>query len=166
MSLRRPPNTARSVPSEARIQGLGSEGRVGGQGRMSQVRADSARPRRPLPGAAGLVRDRLLAALDPLAESPLALVIAGPGHGKTTLPRFNLSRLELGGAPFLDESALRFRWWEVDRLFTEVYGDPLHPEDVLPLTRLTGGRAAFLHMLHLGTRGRPLAERRRALARE
>src|SRR6266508_5172750 len=236
---------------------------------MSQEQIDPSRPRQRTPGAAGLVRSRLLDTLAPLIDSPLALVVAPPGWGKTTLmaqhahrfdghvvwyraaasaarptdvldhlshslahssgtgvrrtpgattpesvlaevehfgsevllvvddlhalggagtdtilerlvllgppnlhvlvgsrklPRFNLSRLERGRAPILDETVLPFRWWEVDRLFTEVYDEPLHPEDVLALAQLTDGGAAGLHLLHLGTRGRPLAERRRALA--
>src|SRR5437764_52953 len=151
MSLRRPPNIARHEPSEASCRASVPRDESGDRG---ECRRDMQTQRVPPGRRRGRQGWSATACWPPWTRSP----------SPRTLPRFNLSRLELGGAPFLDESALRFRWWEVDRLFTEVYGDPLHPGDVLPLTRLTEGRAAFLHMLYLGTRGRSLAERRRALA--
>ncbi|HVN11599.1 MAG TPA: BTAD domain-containing putative transcriptional regulator [Kineosporiaceae bacterium] len=68
-----------------------------------------------------------------------------------------------GGVQVLDADDLRFRSWEVERLFREVYGQPLLPEDAATLTRRTEGWAAGLAMFHLLTAGRPPAERRRAV---
>lgn len=68
-----------------------------------------------------------------------------------------------GGVQVLDADDLRFRSWEVERLFREVYRQPLLPEDAATLTRRTEGWAAGLAMFHLITAGRPPAERRRAL---
>jgi len=68
-----------------------------------------------------------------------------------------------GGVQVLDADDLRFRSWEVERLFRDVYGEPLLPEDAATLTRRTEGWAAGLAMFHLLTAGRAPAERRRAL---
>ncbi|MGZ4603280.1 MAG: BTAD domain-containing putative transcriptional regulator, partial [Kineosporiaceae bacterium] len=68
-----------------------------------------------------------------------------------------------GGVQVLDADDLRFRSWEVERLFREVYRQPLLPEDAATLTRRTEGWAAGLAMFHLLTSGRPPAERRRAV---
>jgi DNA-binding SARP family transcriptional activator len=68
-----------------------------------------------------------------------------------------------GAVQVLDTDDLRFRSWEVERLFREVYRQPLLPEDAATLTRRTEGWAAGLAMFHLITAGRPPAERRRAL---
>jgi len=76
------------------------------------------------------------------------------------LPRLMVSDglLELGGED------LRFRSWEVEQLFVEVYGEPLPPEAAAALTQRTGGWAAGLQMFHLATAGKPAAERRHAVA--
>jgi ATP/maltotriose-dependent transcriptional regulator MalT len=64
----------------------------------------------------------------------------------------------------VDADDLRFRSWEVERLFREIYHQPLPPEDAATLSQRTGGWAAGLAMFHLLTEGRPPAQRRRALA--
>lgn len=59
---------------------------------------------------------------------------------------------------------LRFRTWEVEALFREVYQAALPPEDAAALTRHTEGWAAGLRLFHLATSGKPADERRRAVA--
>ena len=80
-------------------------------------------------------------------------------------PNFNLSRLRVSGALFeLGADDLRFRAWEVERLFRDFYREPLPPEDLAELARRTEGWAAGLQLFHLATRGKPTKERRRILA--
>jgi len=69
-----------------------------------------------------------------------------------------------GGVRVMDADDLRFRSWEVESLFREVYHRPLLPEDAATLTRRTEGWAAGLAMFQLLTEGRAPAQRRRALA--
>ncbi len=69
-----------------------------------------------------------------------------------------------GAVHVVDADDLRFRSWEVERLFREIYHQPLPPEDAATLSQRTGGWAAGLAMFHLLTEGRPPAQRRRALA--
>ena len=79
-------------------------------------------------------------------------------------PRFNLSRLRVADRILeLDANALRFRSWEVERLFRDFYVEPLPPEDLASLARRTEGWAAGLQLFHLATRGKPASERRRTL---
>ena len=105
------------------------------------------------------------------AETALAeLVVKMPGRMRLVLAsRVNLSldlvRLRVSGR--LIEMApedLRFRTWEVEELFRDVYGDPLFPEDVASLARRTGGWAAYLQLFFLATVRKTQAERRRVLA--
>jgi DNA-binding SARP family transcriptional activator len=80
-------------------------------------------------------------------------------------PAFNLSRLRASGALLeIGSDDLRFRSWEVERLFRDVYREPLPPEALADLTRRTEGWAAGLQLFHLATQGKPTAERRRTLA--
>ena len=80
-------------------------------------------------------------------------------------PRFNLSRLRVSGQLVeLTGDDLRFRSWEVERLFRDFYEEPLPPEDLARLARRTEGWAAGLQLFHLATRGRPAEERRRLLS--
>ncbi|HET9853196.1 MAG TPA: BTAD domain-containing putative transcriptional regulator [Candidatus Limnocylindrales bacterium] len=80
-------------------------------------------------------------------------------------PRFNLSRLRVSGQLVeLTGDDLRFRSWEVERLFRDFYEEPLPPEDLARLARRTEGWAAGLQLFHLATRGRPADERRRLLS--
>lgn len=64
----------------------------------------------------------------------------------------------------LDGEDLRFRSWEVEELFRVVYEEPLSPEAAAALTRRTGGWAAGLKLFHLATKGKPAAQRERAVA--
>jgi DNA-binding SARP family transcriptional activator/energy-coupling factor transporter ATP-binding protein EcfA2 len=79
-------------------------------------------------------------------------------------PGFDLSRLRVSGDLVeIGPEDLRFRTWEVERLFRDFYGEPLPPEDLAELARRTEGWAAGLQLFHLATRGKPTAERRRVL---
>ena len=84
--------------------------------------------------------------------------------GSRSVPSFNLSQYELSDIAVIDAEQLRFRAWEVESLLRDVYGEPLPPDDAATLSRRVDGWAAGLHMFHLSTLGRPLAERRHALA--
>lgn len=79
-------------------------------------------------------------------------------------PGFNLSRLRVSGELFeIGAEELRFRSWEVERLFIDFYGEPLPPDELAELERRTEGWAAGLQLFHLATRGKPAGERRRVL---
>jgi ATP/maltotriose-dependent transcriptional regulator MalT len=58
---------------------------------------------------------------------------------------------------------MRFRLWEIDRLFRKHYGQPLAPEECAELERRTEGWAGGLALFHLATRGRSWADRHRVL---
>lgn len=79
-------------------------------------------------------------------------------------PGFNLSRLRVSGELFeIGPEELRFRSWEVERLFLDFYDAPLRPDELAELARRTEGWAAGLQLFHLATRGKPAMERRRIL---
>jgi len=81
------------------------------------------------------------------------------------LPRFNLPRLRVsGGLLEIGGDDLRFRSWEVERLFRDFYQDPLPPVELATLARRTEGWAAGLQLFHLATRDKAPDERRRILA--
>jgi ATP/maltotriose-dependent transcriptional regulator MalT/DNA-binding SARP family transcriptional activator len=84
--------------------------------------------------------------------------------GTRTNPQFNLARVELPTPVLVVGDNLRFRTWEVESLFREVYGEPLRPDDAAALARHTEGWAAALHLFHLSTVGRAQAEQSRAVA--
>ena len=69
-------------------------------------------------------------------------------------PGWNMPRLRIS-ATVLEISAedLRFRLWEVDRLFREHYEQPLPPEECAELERRMEGWAGGLALFHLATRG-------------
>ena len=80
-------------------------------------------------------------------------------------PDWNLSRLRVSGElGEIGHDDLRFRSWEVERLFADVYGEPLPPADLARLARGLEGWAAGLQLFHLATRGKHTSERRRAVA--
>jgi DNA-binding SARP family transcriptional activator len=80
-------------------------------------------------------------------------------------PFLNLTRLRLGpGVVEIGPDELRFRSWEVDRLFRELYRRPLLPDEVAELERRTGGWVAALQLFNLATVGLPVRDRRRAIA--
>ena len=100
--------------------------------------------------------ERLLA----YAPAELAIVIATRRR-----PGFNWSRLLVSDTLVeIGADDLRFRSWEVERLFRDVYREPLPPEDLADLARRTEGWAAGLKLFHLATRGQPTSQRRRVLA--
>ncbi len=79
-------------------------------------------------------------------------------------PQFNLSRRRIEGR--LTELAahdLRFRSWEVERLFKDVYRSPLPPEEAAEVTSRTEGWPAVLQLFHLATSGKTPARRRETL---
>ena len=80
-------------------------------------------------------------------------------------PSFSLARLRLADAVAeIGPDDLRFRSWEVDRLFRELYDRPLPPDEVAELERRTGGWVAALQLFHLATARLPAFERRAAIA--
>jgi DNA-binding SARP family transcriptional activator len=90
----------------------------------------------------------------------LAIVI-----GSRLAPSINLSRLRVGGDLLeIGPDDLRFRAWEVERLFRDHYGEPVPPDELAVLARRTEGWAAGLQLFHLATRGKSPEERRRILA--
>jgi DNA-binding SARP family transcriptional activator len=77
----------------------------------------------------------------------------------------DLSRLRVSGQLVeIGPDDLRFRAWEVEELFRDVYREPLIPEDVATLARRTAGWAAYLQLFHLATARKPVAEKRQVLA--
>jgi DNA-binding SARP family transcriptional activator len=97
------------------------------------------------------------------------LLTDGPRTLRTILasrrmPGLNLCRAELGPVAVITPDDLRFRSWEVEELFRDVYGEALPPDDIAALTRRTDGWAACLQLFHLSTQFRSLAERKRAVA--
>ncbi|MEV7628598.1 winged helix-turn-helix domain-containing protein [Actinoplanes sp. NPDC089786] len=104
------------------------------------------------------------------AEAALeALILRAPGAlrvliGTRRMPGFNLARHEFSSTTVVSAEDLRFRSWEVEYLLSDVYREPLPPDDVAALTRRLNGWAAGVHMFHLSTGARSLAERRRAIA--
>lgn len=95
-------------------------------------------------------------------HAPASLAILA---GSRIPPRFNLSRLRVSGDLLeIGGDDLRFRSWEVERLFRDFYEEALPPEELARLARHTEGWAAGLQLFHLATRGRPADERRRLLA--
>jgi len=84
--------------------------------------------------------------------------------GSRALPGFNLSRLRVSGSLLeIGSEDLRFRSWEVERLFRDFYRAPLPPEELAELARRTEGWAAGLQLFHLATRAKSPQERRRIL---
>ena len=117
-----------------------------------------------------LVIDDLHALEDSPAEQSLErLIDYAPSTitvliGSRSLPNFNLSRLRVSGALLeIGSEDLRFRSWEVERLFRDFYREPLPPEELAELARRTEGWAAGLQLFHLATQGKSSQERRRIL---
>lgn len=107
----------------------------------------------------GSQSEQCLADLIESAPDCLRILVAG-----RRWPALDIRQLQMSGDSSLIEAAdLAFRSWEVERLFREVYTEPLTPEDAAALTRRTGGWAAGLAMFRLLTAGRSPAERHRAV---
>ncbi|MGY4644144.1 BTAD domain-containing putative transcriptional regulator [Cellulomonas sp. URHB0016] len=83
--------------------------------------------------------------------------------GSRVRPRFNLARSEISPPTVLAAADLRLRPWEVDRLFRDVYDEPLTSEDVETVSHETGGWAVAVHLFHRATAGLLPADRRRAV---
>lgn len=96
-----------------------------------------------------------------ITRAPVSLHVLAAAR---RMPTLNLSRHELSGVRVIDAEQLRFRSWEAEYLLRDIYREPLPPDDAAALARRIGGWAAGFHMFHLSTKGRPLAERRRAVA--
>jgi len=94
-----------------------------------------------------------------LALPPTVAVVLGSRRR----PDLNLARAELADAVVVTHEELRFRSWEVERLFREIYQAPLRPDAAAELARHTEGWAAALQLFHSATDGRAPAERRRAV---
>jgi DNA-binding SARP family transcriptional activator len=97
------------------------------------------------------------------------MLVAAPPHLHTVLagrrmPGVNTARHELTGLLTIGPDKMRFRAWEAEELLRDVYREPLPPSDIAALSRRVGGWPAGLHLFHLSTRGRPLTERRAAVA--
>jgi DNA-binding SARP family transcriptional activator/tetratricopeptide (TPR) repeat protein len=108
---------------------------------------------------AGSESERGLVRLITMAPPSLRVLLGARG-----VVGLDVSALRVyGGVEVVDADDLRFRSWEVERLFRDVYREPLLPEDAATLTRRTEGWAAGLAMFHLLTAGRPPAQRRRAV---
>jgi DNA-binding SARP family transcriptional activator len=122
-----------------------------------------------LPDGISLVVDDAHLLVDSPAEAELERLITDAPPGFRLLvaarrtPGLNLARAELGQPLVVTADDLRFRSWEVEELFRDVYGEPLPPDDVAALARRTEGWAACLQLFHLSTQDRPLPERRRAV---
>ncbi len=85
--------------------------------------------------------------------------------GSRVQPGFNLSRLRVsGGLIEVGSDDLRFRPWEVERLFRDHYLQQVPPQELAILARRTEGWAAGLQLFHLATRSKSPEERRRILA--
>jgi DNA-binding SARP family transcriptional activator len=90
------------------------------------------------------------------------LVVAAASRSQ---PAFDLSRLRVAdGLLEVGWDDLRFRSWEVERLFRDYYREPLLPVELALLARKTEGWAAGLQLFHLATRGKTPEERRRMLS--
>jgi DNA-binding SARP family transcriptional activator len=125
---------------------------------------------RPAPAAALVIDDGhalegteaegALGRLVDYAPPWLAVIVACRVPPSINLPRMRVSGelLELGA------DDLRFRAWEVEQLFRDIYHDPVLPGDLAVLARRTEGWAAGLQLFHLATRGRSADERRRVLS--
>jgi DNA-binding SARP family transcriptional activator len=85
--------------------------------------------------------------------------------GTRRAPSFDLSRLRMSEALVeIGPDDLRFRSWEVERLYREVYSEPLPPDELAELTRRTEGWAAGLQLYHLITQRQAAPQRQRFLA--
>ena len=75
-----------------------------------------------------------------------------------------LARLHMAGnVAVVDADDLRFRTWEVERLYRDVYGRSFPPEELALLARRTQGWAAGLQLYHLATSSKSRRERQRVL---
>lgn len=111
-------------------------------------------------GLEGTAAEHALGRFVEYAPTWLAIAV-----GSRLPPGFNLSRLRVAGELLeIGPEDLRFRAWEVERLFRDHYLDPVPPDDLAVLARRTEGWAAGLQLFHLATRGKSAEERHRILS--
>jgi DNA-binding SARP family transcriptional activator len=116
-----------------------------------------------------LVIDDLHVLTETTAETDLERLLLLAPHrlrmllGTRRMPAFNLAHREMPAPVSVTGDDLRFRSWEVERLFRDIYATPLRPDDAAALTRRTEGWPAALQLFHLSTAGRAPADRRRAV---
>jgi DNA-binding SARP family transcriptional activator len=109
---------------------------------------------------AGSPSERSLERLVEYAPPCLAVVA-----GSRTAPAWSLARRRVSGSLLeVGGDDLRFRSWEVERLFADFYREPLPPVELAELARRTEGWAAGLQLFHLATAGKSGEERRRVLS--
>ncbi|MGW0579868.1 hypothetical protein ACWD25_28765, partial [Streptomyces sp. NPDC002920] len=89
---------------------------------------------------------------------PRVLIGTRPADG------LSVAAPEAAGATVLNADALRFRSWEVEHLFPQLYDTALRPGIALPLVRATGGRAATLRLFARAVAARPDTGQERILA--
>jgi DNA-binding SARP family transcriptional activator len=122
-----------------------------------------------VPAEIRLVLDDAHLVVDSPAEATLERLLVDAPAGVSLLlgsrraPGLNLCRAEVGQPVLIGADQLRFRSWEVEELFRDVYREPLPPDDVAALARRTGGWAACLQLFHLSTQSCSPAERSRAV---
>lgn len=93
-----------------------------------------------------------------LADAPANLHIVIATQSTSTPSVAGLDNVLRVGYP-----NLRLRTWEVERLFREVYRQPLPPEAAAELTARLEGWPVAIHLFQLDVRPRPAAERRAAV---
>lgn len=127
---------------------------------------------RPTRGSALLVVDDVHEIAGTPAEEALErFLLLRPDSVRVLLgarrpPSFNTARmLASGDLAELSGDDLRFRSWEVEDLFRNVYGEPLAPEAAALLCRRVGGLAAALQLFHLSVRGLTHVEREAEIVR-
>jgi DNA-binding SARP family transcriptional activator len=104
----------------------------------------------------GSPTERLIEQL--LHGSDISIVLAA-----RRTPDLNVCRAEVQPMTLITADDLRFRSWETERLFRDVYQAPLPPDDIAALTRHVDGWAACLQLFHLSTQSRPTHDRHQAI---
>jgi DNA-binding SARP family transcriptional activator len=106
----------------------------------------------------------------PVADAILRLVGRLPSRLTVVLasrrpPDLDVTKLRLsGGLVEITADDLRFRPWEVERLFRDHYRSAITPEEAATLTTRTEGWVAGLQLFNLATKNRPANERRKLLS--
>lgn len=149
----------------ARALNCSAEQALQPQASVDELLAALGEPGRPVSPQLLVIDDLHELVGSPAARALERFVECCPAHlhvllGARRPPDFNAPRMMASGTltPF-DGDDLRFRSWEVEELFRELYREPLSPESAALLTRRVGGFAAALQLFHLSTRGRTRAER-------
>jgi DNA-binding SARP family transcriptional activator len=133
---------------------------------------DVARSLEPFPELIGLIIDDVHALSGTPAERSLAeLIDRLPEQCRIVLagrrePAFDISRLRLAGQVFtVGSDELRFRSWEAEQLFRDLYETWLRPDDIARLSHRLDGWAAGLQLFHLAARNLQPGEQRRLIDR-